>query len=242
MKRKTNLLRDNLLNILYPRRCAICGRIVIPERDRVCPECRKILPYIEEPACKKCGKGIEDASSEYCHDCVKKKHYFEQGAALFEHDKNIRHSLYEFKYKNKREYADFYAEELVKKFEQTIKIWGAQALIPVPLHQKKMLTRGFNQSEILAGRISALTGVPVDAGYLKRIRNTDAQKELGKAQRARNLEKAFAVTDSTGRYERVLLVDDIYTTGSTVDACARALNEAGVKSVYFITVSIGEGL
>lgn len=121
------------------------------------------------------------------------------------------------KYKNRREYLDFYADEAVRRLGSEFEAMRADCLIPVPVHPKRYRSRGFNQALVLA------------------------QKELGPSARLKNLEKAFTAEKIPPGLERVILVDDIYTTGSTAEACTRALKAAGVKNVYFFAVCIGQG-
>ena len=118
---------------------------------------------------------------------------------------------------------------------------GAQALVPVPVHPERMKTRGFNQAEELARRLSDGLGLPVETGILSRNKNTAPQKDLNPAQRLKNLEEAFSAKRPRAGLTSVILVDDIYTTGSTVEACSRVLKRAGVSRVYFLCICIGGG-
>jgi ComF family protein len=110
------------------------------------------------------------------------------------------------------------------------------------LYAKKQRTRGYNQAELIADRLGGLSGIKVDADILVRSRATVPQKNLNDAQRAENIKKAFTITRNIIKYKRVLLVDDIYTTGSTVDECAKALKAAGVERVYCASLCVGGGV
>ena len=150
------------------------------------------------------------------------------------------------KYKNRREYLDFYSQALVSRYGKWLSHIQPDALIPVPVHPARRRKRGFNQAEELAERISLLTGIPVRADLLIRIRKTLPQKELNPAERLNNLRLAFAVSDFYRAHleqipRRVVLADDIYTTGSTMEACTRVLKAAGVKQVYIMSICIGKG-
>lgn len=150
-------------------------------------------------------------------------------------------SIYQFKYHNRRIYAHTYARELAKYYGNIIERWGIEVLIPVPLHKKKQRKRGYNQAGILADYLSAETGIPVEKNAVYRKKYTAPQKILNNKERKKNLNDAFAVSKKWERQERVLLIDDIYTTGSTMDAIASLLKEKGVHKVYFLTISIGQG-
>ena len=114
-------------------------------------------------------------------------------------------------------------------------------IVPVPLHSRRKRKRGFNQAEIVAKVLSENTGIAMDAGAVKRIKATSPQKELGDKGRKRNIRGAFAVQKNV-KGENIVLIDDIYTTGSTLDEAARVLKKAGAENVYFLTVSIGQGI
>lgn len=119
---------------------------------------------------------------------------------------------------------------------------GIQAIIPIPLHRSKMRKRGYNQAELLAKQLSECMGIPIEKDVLYRIKKTRPLKEMNGEQRHRNLKGAFAVSKSWNPRQNILLIDDIYTTGSTIERAAGILKKAGVKNVYFLTLSIGQGI
>lgn len=229
-----------LLEALYPPTCPICD-IVVEKPAAICPDCRKKLHYIHSPRCLKCGKPVEAEETELCFDCQRKPHEFYQGAALWTYTEETRQSIYRFKYENCRIYSEVYGEELVKHLGSLVELWKGEALIPVPIHARKQRQRGFNQAQLLAEAAGRALNLPVDAQLLKRSRYTRPQKELDDSQRRKNLEKAFIIEKNVVQYKRIILVDDIYTTGATIDACARALKEKGVERVYFLCLCIGRG-
>lgn len=153
----------------------------------------------------------------------------------------MRASVARFKYRNRREYADFYAEELVKRCGESVRSWDPDALIPIPLHKSRRRKRGFNQAELVAGKAGKILGIPVESKLLIRTRKTSPQKELNDVQRRANLKNAFQVRQNDVRLKKVVLIDDIYTTGSTIDAAASVLLEHGVEKIYFLTICIGRG-
>ena len=108
-------IKEGLFNIVFPPRCPVCDEVIYVGKD-TCEDCRKKVVCIGEPSCKKCGKPLEDQRREYCTDCMKKKHYFSQGKAVFVYQGEICQSMYRFKYSNKREYAVFYAKEAVRVY------------------------------------------------------------------------------------------------------------------------------
>lgn len=239
-KLEAKVVLEGVLQAVYPRRCPVCDGIVSGTKDKICAPCKSLLSYVEKPRCKKCSKGIESYEREYCSDCTNTKQFYEEGRSLFVHNKVIKNSIYKFKYSNKREYADFYVDELLRLYTPVIRSWNPQALIPVPLHKSKKIKRGFNQAEVLTDKLARKLEIPVDAKLLIRTKETEAQKELDRIQRKKNLENAFKVSESIVKYKSIILMDDIYTTGATINSCARLLKGAGIQKIYFITISIGQ--
>ncbi len=231
----------NILEILYPSRCPLCGDIVMPKGQLACPECKLHAPYVTEPRCQKCGKALRNTEDEYCYDCRTHGHIYDRGYALFTYDDMIRQSIYRFKYENKREYAAFYAEQIVLRLSEQITAWHADAIIPIPLHRSRERFRGFNQSKLIADKVGKQLSIPVLSKIVIREKKTIAQKELNHTERQNNLKKAFKISQNDVKLDTVILFDDIYTTGSTIDAVAALLKNTGVKKVFFITLSIGQG-
>lgn len=226
------------LRLLYPNTCPLCGRVT--ERE-VCPDCaREVLP-LREPLCKKCGKPIGSDQEEFCRDCSRTRHYFDEGRALWLHRKQAAWSIYQFKFHNRRIYAGFYASEMARIYEGYIRKRDISLIVPIPLGRKKRRSRGFNQAEILAEKLSGKLQIPLDADHLVRWRDTRPQKSLDPAARRENVRGIFQWTGRSLAGQKVLLIDDIYTTGSTLDSASRTLKKAGAEKVYFLTISIGQG-
>lgn len=239
MKRE-QILKEMLLGLLFPRRCPVCDEIV-PLGRYVCEECETRLSYIKEPSCKKCGKQLEEEAREYCMDCEKKVHAFRQGKAVFSYQKDMKESMYRFKYANRREYADFYAKTAAERYGMWIKRKGIDVIIPVPMYGGKKRKRGYNQAESFAKSLEREIKIPADKKLVRRIKNTVPQKQLNDRQRRENLKGAFQLRTNIVKYRKILLVDDIYTTGSTADAVAECLRMAGAKEVYVLSICIGAG-
>lgn len=227
-----------ILNILYPERCPVCHGI-LQGKNFVCPSCRQKLPYIKEPKCKKCGKEVEKEEQEYCRDCQRFSHSFDKGGAVFAYDQLMRKSISMFKYHNRREYARFYAAEMYEHCRHFLNTCNPDVILPVPIHRQKKRQRGFNQAELVAKKLGKMMKVPVDSKYLIRREKTVPQKELSRQKRKANLKQAFKVNKTNRTYERVLIVDDIYTTGATIDAISEILRENQVKIIFFLTICVG---
>ena len=173
-------------------------------------------------------------------DCQRKTFSYEQGRSLWIHKGAVPWSIYQFKYHNRRVFGEFYAEELFRIYGKKIKEWGIDVIVPVPLHPRRRRMRGYNQTEIIAKHLGKLTGIPVEKNWVRRIRYTEPQKKLNDKERRKNLENAFGIQKQCREYERVLLIDDIYTTGSTIDTIAKQLLEKCNKKTWFLTISIGQ--
>ncbi len=232
--------RQAAADLLFPRRCPVCGGVAMPKGRLICPACLKQLSFVSSPACMKCGKEIGSREQEYCADCIRRKKSFTRGFALLNYDSRAAVSMAAVKYHNKREYLDFYARAAALRFGKQFRQAGIQVIVPVPVHASRLKTRGFNQAAVLAEKLSAELGIPWEE-LLIRVKKTEPQKSLGSAERLKNLRGAFEAEQEAGKWERVLLVDDIYTTGSTAEICSRALLKTGVKQVFVFAVCIGHG-
>lgn len=235
-----------ILGILYPSVCPFCGKIT---REGICKQCHNTISKIKEPRCMKCGKPVQNEEQEYCYDCSRFEYAFEQGYSLWLHQKPVSGAIYQFKFHNKRCYAKIFAKEMVKEFGDWIEKNKIQAIIPIPLHRTKKRIRGYNQAEVLACKLSEELGagkegnkIPVYKNVLFRVKKTKPQKLLNNQERQTNLNGAFSVSKKWKPVNNVLLIDDIYTTGTTIQKTAKALKKAGVQKVYFLTISIGQGL
>lgn len=232
-------LKEIIKAAFYPNTCPICNA-VIGAGEKICRKCVPKIHIIKEPRCEKCGKALLKANKLYCGDCMKNRHVFDKGVSIFEYKGDIKESLYRFKYDNLRCYGDFYGSMGYKMYGRLLKGWNVKKIIPVPMYNKKESVRGYNQAAELAKNLSRYTLIPTESHVIIRIKNTKPQKGLDNLRRQQNLSGAFAVdTSKINKGENVLLVDDIYTTGSTMDAGASVLKVAGVGKVYFLCVATG---
>ena len=229
------------LNALYPPRCPICEAILLNAKDMVCERCRDSLPYVEEPFCMCCGKPIARHERQLCADCETRSHLFDEGRAVFLYEKGVRLSVNRLKFLNRREYIPFYGECLYRLFLEMEPFWRAQCLVPVPMHPKKRAVRGFDQAMLLARALSRLSNLPLKEDLLVRTRFTQSSKKLSRMERRKNLRGVFRIRPEADIPSSVILIDDIYTTGATMDEASYALRKAGVKRIFFLTLCIGRG-
>ena len=229
-----------ILNMIFPKRCAVCDSVLPLGQKEICEKCKKSLAYFTGALCLKCGKPVKE-EEEFCYDCKKKEHFYNQGAALFPYE-YIRPSLYRFKYAGRKEYGIFYGRQMAACFREKKEQWKPQALVPVPMYKRKEKKRGYNQAELIAKELSKSWKIPVYTKLVVRCKNTKPMKEIVGTDRQNNLKKAFKLGANDVKLNTIIIIDDIYTTGSTIDAVARVCRKAGIKNIYFMTVSIGLGL
>lgn len=235
---------DGLLDLLFPIRCPVCDKPVsyYEREDGICASCVAKLPVIRKNRCLRCGRELAGKRTELCTDCMQSegRHSYARGFALCSYQDVMRESIYRFKYGGRREYARVYGRLMAEQFGGAMKRAGIEGIIPVPLHMLREKQRGYNQAALLARALGEYTGVPVYEDYIIRVRHTPPMKTLGAAERQNNLKKAFKIGRNDVKLKITIVIDDIYTTGSTIDAVAKTLIKAGAARVYFVTLAIGE--
>lgn len=231
-----------MLEAVFPDKCVICHDILKKRgTGALCRACRRQLHPVAEPRCKRCSKSLEISEEELCGDCRGKNFYVKKGMALYSYDRMMQTAIANFKYGGELSCGAYFAGELVKRYGAWVKDLSPEVILPVPVHKKKLRFRGFNQAEYMAAQIGMELGIPVTGDYLIRTENTRPQKGLDVRARIENLQRSFAVIQTGRPYRNVLLVDDIYTTGATLEACGKALKEAGTNRIYFLCLCIGRG-
>lgn len=233
-------VRERLFSLLFPLHCPVCDEIVQPYGEKICLGCMKKLRLLTPPWCMKCGKKLA-GEGEYCEDCRRTVHLFTGGRALYEYS-SAAPSIYRLKYGGRQEYADYFGEEAVRYLGDFIRQIKPDGIVPVPLHRSRQKKRGYNQAALLAGAISRYCDVPVYDKLLIRVKNTKPLKLQNPSERQNNLKKAFNIAQNDVKLETIIIVDDIYTTGSTMDEAARVLAQHGVRHIYFITLACGAGV
>jgi ComF family protein len=234
---------DSFLELLYPEKntCFICNVYDDSINDKyICCNCEKKLKRNIPPLCNKCSKPIDYALSDcLCTDCIVYDKSFEIAKSPFSYEGIIRDSIYSYKYYNKPYFYKLFGSCLLKYMKENDYI-NFDYITSVPLHRSKIRSRGYNQSELLAEYLSEKLSITY-AATLKRTVRTTKQSQQGKDERRKNLKGAFAIKSPLKnkiiKNGSVLLVDDVYTTGSTVDECSKTLLNFGVSKVYVITIA-----
>ncbi|MBM7582620.1 ComF family protein [Caldicoprobacter guelmensis] len=233
-------IKEAILDILYPQNiaCILCRQRVRDIDDKgVCRACADALPVIVPPVCPKCGRPVVEEG--ICNDCAYVLYHFEQAVSVLHYTPEIKQLIHRFKYGGVSYLSRTLGWWMVQAFEQRCN-WNVDVIVPVPLHSRRQRQRGFNQSALLARELGRYIGVTVNEDVLVRKKYTSPQAGLSKFQRMQNLQGAFEVkAPEAVRDKSVLLIDDVFTTGSTVDECSRVLLEAGARKVYVFTLATG---
>ncbi len=218
---------QTFLDLLFPPRCVVCRRV----GEWFCAACRNRIEKIPAPICPRCGRPLTRADCPYCAksplrmDGTRAVAFFEGG---------LRQAIHTFKYSHRPELAALLAE-LLRDYLTAYPI-PADALVAVPLHPERERARGYNQSLLLARALSAHNHLPVWEDVLTRVRVTRPQVELDAEERHANVRDAFAATERVAG-ARVLLIDDVCTTGATMEACGAALYAHGAQSVWGLALA-----
>lgn len=229
-----------LLNFILPPRCLLCGKIISSENS-LCSDCFENISFITEPYCKYCGIPLngnkDDVFELSCLHCLNKKNSFRLCRSAIEYDRFSKKLLLDFKFADHIENRLLFARWLYFAGKDIFKA-GVDLIIPVPLHYTRIIQRKYNQSAMLAAELSKLCLIPVNYKALKKIRYTKPQVQCSGKKRKSNIKDAFEVIDPSNiKGKRVVLIDDVYTTGSTMHECIKVLKKAKVKSVDVLTVA-----
>jgi ComF family protein len=223
-------LKGAALDFLFPRFCVGCGK----EGDFICDSCQASLARIEAPVCPQCGKPQTD--SILCSNCIDWKADIDAIRSPFRFEGVIRKAVHEFKYKNLRAIAGQLAHFLGDYLTENPIHY--EVLVPVPLHDKRLKERGYNQSALLAKELNRLTGLPVNETCLVRnVYNVPQAKTRNVEERRQNVIGIFSCVNEDLFEKKVLLIDDVTTSGATLNACASALKGTGATSVWGLALA-----
>jgi competence protein ComFC len=234
---------DAALGIFYPELCQLCGTARASAREGyVCSDCRCQVRWVKEPWCQRCGKPFAgDLTTPFeCANCRGLDLHFSQARSGVVFDGPVREALHRYKYNRQPWFEPFLADLLLETAGSAVNRADWDVIIPVPLHRLKQSEREFNQAEVLARHLGAHGGIPVNKRALKRVEYTRTQTQLSRNERLANVRKAFAMREGLRlNGERVMLFDDVMTTGATADACARVLLQNGASRVGVWTLARG---
>ena len=230
-----------LTELLFPTLCLSCGGVLSERREHpFCPDCHAGIRFITAPLCPVCGipYPVEESPDHVCGDCLLKKGHIGSARSLGVHESVLLDAIHAFKYGGNLTLGERLGRLMAQHDYPAFRIQDYSLILPVPLHPRKLRQRGFNQSVVLAREISRRHGVAMDFRTLRRVVDTASQTGLKKEERRSNIRKAFSITGPERiRGQNILLVDDVYTTGSTLGECARTLLKAGAEAVGALTLA-----
>ena len=228
----------DLLNIFFPAniKCILCSKELNSNTLYcLCDSCMHSLPFNTGKTCLRCDEPIS-SMTKYCINCKHNVPYYKHNKSVFLYEGAIKHLIRSFKYDNKKYYTDTLSNLLVSEYVKLNKDFDI--IIPVPLHPKRYKMRGFNQSELLCKSFKEKLHLNVDTKSLIKVVYTESQTTLNRTEREKNLNGSFEVADKKAiKGKSILLVDDVFTTGSTINECARVLLKAGAKEVWSLTLA-----
>ena len=230
-------------NIFYPAyiKCIICGDDLKQKQQiEICDKCQCKLKFItEKECCKGCGAPLLSNQGSYCLNCKSGDREFDIGRSVFVYDGEIKNLIAGLKYNNKPYISRTLSQYLAKLYKELD--WQADLIVPVPLTKARKKWRGYNQAELLAEGVSDVLGIPINTEALVKIKDTDSQASLTLQERRKNLQSSFKVLDKYAvRGKKILLIDDVMTTGSTANACTNALKKAHADKVFVLTIAHGK--
>ena len=236
-------LKDDVLDLVYPQSCPICEKPLGRKEKDICEECWKTLALLPAPFCPYCKSLLQDEKTVSEHQCPYLRRPEDRKIlavrSLGTFDDNYQKLIHRFKYDKKIPLGKRLAQSLGKMVAPDRDFANCDLVIPVPLHRARHRERGFNQSEILADGVSQAINLPLAKKILKRKKNTKDQTYLNTQQRAENVRDAFVVTRPERiNDKKVILVDDVITTGATLNECARMLKQAGAEKILGMTLAV----
>jgi ComF family protein len=224
-----------VIDLFFPKqvKCVTCGQEV--DKFGICEKCSRLLTLIPSPTCEICG-GENIGKGKVCIECKGRHFEFVKNYSLFVYDGDVRNKVISFKQNGNKSIGEMFAYFIANKYDEIIKEHGIDLIIPVPISEDRRKTRKLNQSEILCSQI--LDKDKIDNSILKRTKDTPHQTGLSRQNREENLKDSFEIIDKKiVKGKSILIVDDIYTTGSTLNACSRVLKSAGAKEIYTLTLA-----
>jgi len=224
---------SQVLNLLFPPKCCICGHYC---EELLCKTCQGTLPLVEGPICTRCGKPCH-YQVKSCRECRGRRLYFHSARSLGFYEGSLKEAIHNFKYKNGRRLANIFADLARNNAFCDSMFWDIDLITYVPSTTAKEIRRGYNQAELFGREVAKRIEKP-SIKTLCRVKQTEDQNKLKLEERRKNVKDAFkSLPQLNLKNRRILLVDDVYTTGSTINECAKALKRAEAKQVNVLTVA-----
>lgn len=230
------MILNKILKTIFPEgySCVCCGNEIFDKVNGICESCDKTLPYITGRICLHCGEPLI-SDGDYCKKCKGKKFIYDRAITVFEFNGSARNLVLGLKYNNQK-----YLAKSLGKFLEDMYVKSklfADLIIPVPLCEKRLKARKYNQAELIANELANNINIEIRTDILFRVKETPTQTKLNFSERQQNLKDAFKVKNRRLiKNKTIFLIDDVLTTGATVTECAKTLKNAGAKCVYVLAV------
>jgi len=229
-----------LADFLIPPKCLLCNVFFTPENSRYfCNNCYDGFSFIKKPICEKCGFSFQtkEGADHLCGQCIKSKPFFDKARSIGKYDGTLRKAIHGFKYNEKSLLSEPLSQILAAVGKEILETENYDTIIPVPLHSKRLRQRGFNQAQVLAKKAGEIWGIRVDTRSLERKKWAPPQTLLTRKERHKNIKGTFYCRPERIRDKNLLLIDDVYTSGSTVSECAKVLKKNGALKVDVLTLA-----
>lgn len=237
MKKAIDWIKEKVVNVLVPARCGMCGEEV-EENGTLCAKCYGHLKFIRKPCCKLCGRpfDFDIVGESLCGSCLKQKPVYEKAHAVLIYNQASKRLILPFKHADRLDLTGVLVKFMIRAWPEMIE--KADVIVPVPLHMFRLLRRHYNQAALLAKAVAKQNHKLYCPEVLRRRKKTLSQGHLSPKERHKNVSGAFEVRHSDRiQGKRILLIDDVYTTGATVNECAKVLLKAGAASVSCLTLA-----
>lgn len=237
-----SLIRDSVSSVVFPDVCYFCGSIHDSKESVICGECRDSIRLVAKPFCSVCGVPIPilgNSTSNVCGSCLSHPPVYDKARYGVYYEQRPRESITKFKFNASLFNVRPISELLIESFNRHYANDNLDAILPIPVHKRRLISRGFNQVVALAKKLSDATGIPLDRTTLIKIRNTVPQVGLPRSKRIMNLRNVFRVSRPEKiANRRILIIDDVSTTGTTVSEAARTVKKAGAAYVAILVLAL----
>ena len=226
---------NRIFNLIFPKTCLHCGNNLATNENLICENCVKKLVFRTGEFCPKCSSVLK---SNKCEMCEEINYTFDNAFSAFKYSKVVKSLVHSIKYKEYKKVGKFLAIYMTEYWKKYVKIDDVDYVIPVPLHKVKKRMRGYNQAKIIGENFAKLMNFKFDSSLIKRINFTKTQTKLTKLQREKNIKNAFEVSDAKKiQNKKFLIIDDVFTTGSTVNEISDILRNFKADKIYVLTAA-----
>lgn len=228
----------HLLNFLFPEKCLICEKHI--EQNKICNDCWGKCTFITKPYCSLCSHPFEYETSDnaICGACVMKKPKYDRGISIFKYDEYSKKLIHSFKYKDQLHILDYFINLIINRAKDILD--NTDIIAPIPIHKHKLLKRGYNQAALLAFNVAKKTKIYYCPQLLIKDKSTPPQAGLNKSQREKNIKNSFKLNSKFSKNiegKKILLIDDVITTGATIKECCKILQKAKPAKIFVISLA-----